>query len=341
MSVLVNGKTYDASPRPGQCLRTFLRELGWFGVKKGCDAGDCGACTVMVDGDPVHSCIFPGLSRRKPRGDDHRRPGARTATLHPMQEAFLQAQGFQCGFCTPGMIMTAASSEPVPASGSGVGVEGQYLPLHRLWRDRKCDPRRQRDRAGRRRQSLRPQHAGAGGPRRDQRCCALHARRRAEGSSALKLLRSPHAHARIKSIRKDAALAVHGVIAVLYLRGCARPSSIRRARHETIGCRSRRHRPVRPCRPLRRPTGRRGRCGERGCGGSRLPQARRRLRGTAGRCSIRKRRCNRARRSFTTKGPESRIADPERNILRRNPQPSRQRRRRLRASRCQSTKTLT
>ena len=106
MSVQVNGKTYDASPRPGQCLRTFLRELGWFGVKKGCDAGDCGACTVMVDGDPVHSCIFPA-HRVENRSVTTIEGLARNGSLHPMQEAFLQAQGFQCGFCTPGMIMTA------------------------------------------------------------------------------------------------------------------------------------------------------------------------------------------------------------------------------------------
>jgi putative selenate reductase molybdopterin-binding subunit len=108
MSYHVNGKLFAAEPRAGQCLRTFLRELGLFGVKKGCDAGDCGACTVWLDGEPVHSCLIPAF-RAKGREVTTIEGLARGDALHPMQQAFHDAQGFQCGFCTAGMILTAAS----------------------------------------------------------------------------------------------------------------------------------------------------------------------------------------------------------------------------------------
>jgi CO/xanthine dehydrogenase Mo-binding subunit/aerobic-type carbon monoxide dehydrogenase small subunit (CoxS/CutS family) len=109
--MLVNGTSFEVAPRPGQCLRTYLRERGCFGVKKGCDAGDCGACTVHVDGIPFHSCIYPA-ARAVGRSVTTIEGLAGPDGLHPLQRSFLAAQGFQCGFCTAGMIMTAATLSP-------------------------------------------------------------------------------------------------------------------------------------------------------------------------------------------------------------------------------------
>ena len=177
MNFTVNGKRLSAEPAPGQCLRTFLREHGWFGVKKGCDAGDCGACTVWLDGKPFHSCLMPAF-RAEGREVTTIEGLAPDGELHPMQQAFLDAQAFQCGFCAAGMIMTAATLRRGGAPGPAAHAEGQSLPLHRLSLHRRRAARRRQCRGGRRRRGLRQQPAQPLRRGDRHRQGALYARRR-------------------------------------------------------------------------------------------------------------------------------------------------------------------
>lgn len=101
----VNSQTHTASCPAGTSLLSLLRQQGWMGVHRVCETGDCGSCTVWVNDTPVHSCIYPAL--RVDGCAVTTIEGLAREELSPMQQAFLEQQGFQCGYCTPGMIMTA------------------------------------------------------------------------------------------------------------------------------------------------------------------------------------------------------------------------------------------
>ncbi len=232
MRFQVNGASLHAEPRPGQCLRTLLRELGNFGVKKGCDTGDCGACTVHVDGEPVHSCLYPAF-----RAEDCEITTieglARDGALHPVQQGFLSAQGFQCGFCTAGMIMTAASLNqaqrtdlPAALKGNICRCSGYRSIEDAIYGETHIETAEPGAACGR---SL-PSPAGPAivtGTARYTMDVAP------ENLAHLKLLRSPHPHARIVSIDTSAALCVPGVIAVL-THADAPPALFSTARHQIV-----------------------------------------------------------------------------------------------------------
>ena len=121
IALTVNGDMYEVLISPNQTLLEVLRDkLGLMGTKRGCDLGACGACTVLLDGEAYLSCLMLALDA----------VGKEIITieglseggeLHPLQQSFVELGGLQCGFCTPGMIMTAKAvldEEPEPTEES-------------------------------------------------------------------------------------------------------------------------------------------------------------------------------------------------------------------------------
>lgn len=103
----VNGVAYEAETYPGESLLRFLREkLGFTDVKEGCSKGDCGTCTVIMDGKAVNSCIVFALQAEQSDIVTARGIGSKEH-LHPLQKAFIEHGAIQCGFCTPGMLLSA------------------------------------------------------------------------------------------------------------------------------------------------------------------------------------------------------------------------------------------
>ncbi|HEX9118618.1 MAG TPA: (2Fe-2S)-binding protein [Anaerolineae bacterium] len=109
INIVVNDESHEIAVEPYWTLLDVLRDqLALTGAKKGCDRGDCGGCTVLLDGKPIVSCCTLAV-----QADGHRITTieglAHDGRLHPLQQAFVDRGAVQCGFCTPGMIMSAVA----------------------------------------------------------------------------------------------------------------------------------------------------------------------------------------------------------------------------------------
>lgn len=124
------GREVEVMVKPMTTLQSALRhQLGYTGTKEGCRQGGCGSCTVLVDGEPMLSCLLPveDVAGRRVTTVEGITP---VEGLHPIQQAFLDANGFQCGYCTPGMILLTRAlldRSPKPSRGEIVEALGGNL----------------------------------------------------------------------------------------------------------------------------------------------------------------------------------------------------------------------
>ena len=236
ITVDVNGESYEREVDARTLLVHFIRdELELTGTHIGCDTGNCGACTVIYDGQAAKSCMLLAIQA----------DGARVETveglasegeLHPLQRAFSAHHALQCGYCTPGMLMSAKSlldnnPEPTRARGPARGA-GEHLSLHRLLEHlRGRDGREQR--GGRVTETVttnealvveetetKPGFIGQNVPRKeDQRLVQGEGifidDMKRHGMGFVHFVRSPYAHAKIKSVDVSAALELEGVYGTL------------------------------------------------------------------------------------------------------------------------------
>jgi carbon-monoxide dehydrogenase small subunit len=119
ISFVFNGSSMKMMVEDHWTLLHLIREvLGHTGTKEGCGSGECGACTVIVDGEAVNSCLYLAAEIDGKKLLTIEGLAAKDGTLHPIQRAFVENGGIQCGFCTPGMIMSAkALLDKNPAAG--------------------------------------------------------------------------------------------------------------------------------------------------------------------------------------------------------------------------------
>ncbi len=135
LNLPVNGESKHWTIAPGDLLLDVLRREGYFGVKRGCESGECGACTVLVNGKPINSCLMfaaqaEGCEVLTIEGVEQ------GGKLDPLQEAFLEYGAVQCGYCTPGMILSAKAllaEHPDPTEAEvREALAGNFLPMHGL-----------------------------------------------------------------------------------------------------------------------------------------------------------------------------------------------------------------